>query len=140
VIVLDTSVLYAATDRSDTHHPRCRDWLNSNTEALLMLPTVLAEACYLIDRALGPRAEAAFLSDVGVDESHAYQLANLVDVDIRRMTELVRDYAGRHLGGTDASIVAVSERLNIDTVATINRRDFDNVRPRHRRSLNIVPQ
>ncbi len=105
-----------------------------------MLPTVLAEACYLIDRALGPRAEAAFLSDVGVDGGHAYQLVNLVDADVRRMSELVRDYADRHLGGTDASIVAVSERLNIDTVATINRRDFDNVRPRRRRSLNIVPQ
>lgn len=55
------------------------------------------------------------------------------------MTELVRQYADRGLGGTDASIVAVAERLGIMTVATVNRRDFDNVRPAHIAALNIVP-
>jgi predicted nucleic acid-binding protein len=79
VIVVDTSVLYAATDRSDTHYARCRDWITATTETLLILPTVLAEACYLIDRGLGGAAEAAFLADVGVGERYAYQLTGLVD-------------------------------------------------------------
>jgi len=48
VIVLDTSVLYAASDRSDHHHERCREWIATATDALLIPPTVLAESCYLI--------------------------------------------------------------------------------------------
>lgn len=119
---------------------RCRNWITSADDTLLAAPTVLAEACYLIDRALGAAAEAAFLDDVGVGPACAYQLVDLVDADLRRMAELVRRYADRRLGGTDASIVAISERLDIDTVATLNRRDFVNLRPQHRPALVIVPE
>jgi len=49
------------------------------------------------------------------------------------MAELVRRCGGRHLGGTGASVIAVCERLAIVTVATVNLRDFANVRPRHAR-------
>lgn len=64
---------------------------------------------------------------------------NLTDVDLRRMSELVRQYADRRLGGTDASLIAVAERLGITTIATINRRDFDNVWPHHVPAFTIVP-
>lgn len=64
---------------------------------------------------------------------------NLTDADLRRMSELVRQYADRRLGGTDASLIAVAERLGVATIATINRRDFDNVRPRHVPAFTIVP-
>jgi len=76
---------------------------------------------------------------VGVGDAYPYRLVELVDADLRRMSELVRRYADRHLGGTDASIVAICERLDIDTVASLNHRDFDNLRPRHRNMLNLVP-
>lgn len=140
MIVVDTSVLYAAADQSDTHHGRCRAWLVNTEDVLFVPPTVLAETCYLIDRGLGATAEATFLEDVGVGDDYPYQLVDLLDADLRRMAELVRRYADRRLGGTDASIVAICERLNLDTVATLNRRDFDNVRPRHRLALDIVPE
>lgn len=56
------------------------------------------------------------------------------------MAELVRHYADRHLGATDASIVAVCERPDIDTVASLNHRDFANLRPSHRLALRLVPE
>jgi hypothetical protein len=40
----------------------------------------------------------------------------------------------------DAGIVAVCDRFDLDSVATLNRRDFDNLRRRHRLALNIVPE
>jgi predicted nucleic acid-binding protein len=43
------------------------------------------------------------------------------------------------MGGTDASLIAVAERLGVTTIATMNRRDFDNVRPRHLSAFTIVP-
>ena len=104
-----------------------------------MPPTVVAEACYLIDRYLGPAAEAAFLDSAGIGDTYAFQLAGLTGTDLRRMAELVRRYAGGHLGGTDASLIAVCERLAIVTVATVNLRDFATVRPRHVAALTTVP-
>jgi uncharacterized protein len=92
-------------------------------------PTVIAEACCLIDRYPGPAAEAAFLDSAGIGDKYAFQLAGLTDADLRRMAELVRRYADRRLGGTDASVIAMREQLAIITVATVNLRDFANVRP-----------
>ena len=43
------------------------------------------------------------------------------------------------LGFVDASVVAVAERLDIDTVATINHRDFRVVRPEHATAFTLVP-
>lgn len=93
----------------------------------------------MIDKYLGAESEAKFLDGVGVGPRYRFQLAELVDADLRRMAQLVRRYADRHLGGTDASVIAVCERFSITTVATVNRRDFANVRPRHVAALAIVP-
>ena len=85
MIIVDTNVLVALTDRDDQHHSRCRQW-HATTESPLLVPsTVMAEACYLIDRELGPNTEAAFLDDVGTTAAYPYQLVELVDSDLRRM-------------------------------------------------------
>lgn len=139
MIAVDTNVFVALSDRSDAHHAECRDWLAGCDEPLIVPPTVLADTCYMIDKYLGAESEAKFLDSVGVGPRYRFQLAELVDADVRRMAQLVRRYADRHLGGTDASVIAVCERLSIPTVATVNRRDFANVRPRHVAALAIVP-
>jgi uncharacterized protein len=111
VVIVDTNVLAALTDRDDQHHARCRQWLQTTESPLLVPSTVLAEACYLIDRELGPESEAAFIDDVGTTPDYPYQLVDLV----------------------------VAERVGTTTVATLNRRDFDNLRPKHAAALDIVP-
>jgi hypothetical protein len=77
---------------------------------------------------------------VGIGDNIAFQLVGLVDSDLRRMAELVRHYADRHLGGIDASVIAVCERLAIVTAATVNLRDLADARPRHMAALATVPQ
>jgi len=139
VILVDTNVLYALADRRDKHHARCADWLQRTPDVLMVPATVLAETCYLIDKTLGPEAEAAFLDSVGTGPEYTFQLVELVVSDLRRMSALVRQYADLRLGGTDASVVAVCERLGIRTVATVNLRDFATVRPRHTPAFIIVP-
>jgi predicted nucleic acid-binding protein len=43
------------------------------------------------------------------------------------------------LGTTDASVVAVAERLKLTDVATLDRRHFTVVRPNHISALNLLP-
>ena len=64
---------------------------------------------------------------------------DLILADYQRVLALIRRYSDLSLGFVDASIVAVAERRNITTVATLNRRDFAVVQPTHIESLDLVP-
>jgi len=59
--------------------------------------------------------------------------------DWLRVAELVSTYRDLSLGGIDASVVATAERLGIEQVATLDRRHFAVVRPRHVGAFAIVP-
>lgn len=97
---------------------------------------VIAEAAYLLDRQLGPAAEVALFASIS---DGSLQVENLRDQDWARIGELVAAYADLRLGGTDASLVALAERLGVATIATLNRRDFTVVRPRHIEAFELVP-
>ena len=43
------------------------------------------------------------------------------------------------IGLVDASVIAVAERINVTTIATLNRRDFAVVRPVHCDCLQLIP-
>ncbi len=55
------------------------------------------------------------------------------------MAELVVTYASLPLGTTDASVIAVAERLGLAEIATLDRRHFTVVRPRHADALTLLP-
>ena len=59
--------------------------------------------------------------------------------DWPRIAELVDQYGDFPLGGADASIVALAERLDIETVVTLDDRHFRAVRPRHRTAFRLLP-
>ena len=102
-----------------------------------MVPTlVLAEAGYLISRALGQQAEARFLRSAARGD---VDLEAPSRADLERMAELVETYADLRLGTVDASVVALAERLGATTLATLDRRHFRVVRPKHAEALTLLP-
>jgi predicted nucleic acid-binding protein len=137
VILVDTNILVAVANDRDNNHDEARELLEGTTDALLVTPTVIAEVCYLLsERAGGAAAEVRFLRSFGTGE---LDLAGLTLSDVARMAELAETYADLGLGGTDASIVAVAERLNITGVATFDRRHFTVVRPNHVDAFTLLP-
>jgi predicted nucleic acid-binding protein len=109
----------------------------ANRERLPLTATVTAEAGYLLDSYGGPRIEARFLRGVGAGE---FEVVDLTPEDYTRMGELVEQYADLRLGSTDASVIALAERLGVHQVATIDRRHFPAVRPRHGPALTLLPE
>ena len=87
---------------------------------------MIAEVCYLLERERGSEVEAAFLRSFGRREM---TLAPLTIEDTDWMADLVETYASLGLGGVDVAVIAIAERLNVATIATLNRRDFAVVRP-----------
>ena len=132
--IVDAGPLIAAADAAEARHSNCVDAL-SRTDMLLVVPAmVLAEASYLIGKRLGALAESRFLFAI-----EAFQIEAPTPADLRRMAELVERYSDFPLGGTDASIVALAERLGAATIITLDRRHFGSVKPKHVESFKLVP-
>ena len=136
MIVVDTGPLVAAVDTDDAHHAACGDLVRTRYRELVVPATVVVEVCWLLDRHVGPAAEAGFLRSLAQGKLH---VEGILAADYERMAELVDTYADLRLGMVDASIVAVAERLGITSVFTINRRDFTVVRPRHVAAFELLP-
>jgi uncharacterized protein len=97
---------------------------------------VLGELDYWCERRLPPEAWLIFLDDV---LAGAYQVALPTPADLARCRQLQATYHDLGLGVVDASVIALSERLTEPRVATLDRRHFTVVRPRHVPSLEILP-
>jgi predicted nucleic acid-binding protein len=97
---------------------------------------VLVEVDYLIHRHLHPGALVALLADI---EAGAYTVVDLVAADYTRVRELCDRYADADIGFVDAAVLAIVERLNEPKLATLDRRHFGLLRPRHRESIELLP-
>jgi predicted nucleic acid-binding protein len=137
VILVDTGPLVAAGNRADGYHARCIRALTTATPPRLVPATVAAETGHLLERAAGPAVEAEFLR---LFPFGYLTLAELTAADLDRAAELVEQYADFPLGTTDATIVAVAERLEITTIATLDVRHFRAVRPRHVDAFTLLPE
>jgi predicted nucleic acid-binding protein len=118
VLVVDTGPLLAAADRDDARHVACRNLLEGDPGPLVTSVLVVAEAAYLINRQLGPPAEAALFDSIIAGDLRVEDLGR---ADCERVGELVRAYNDMPLGGTDASLVALAEHLGATRVATLGR-------------------
>ena len=133
-LLVDTGILYALADKSDAWHRKARTLFASRHDTILVPVTVLPEVAYLLHERIGPRAERAFIRSVATRELAVEEIRHQ---DWRRVEELVADY--EDIGLVDASLVAVAERLRLETIATTDRRHFGTVRPRHVERFTLVP-
>lgn len=139
MILCDTGPLVAAALSNDDHHRACVDLLTGLHLAgrpLLLPAPVTAEVGYLLAREAGAAVEAMFLRSVADGD---FEPADLTADDYARMAELVAQYADLPLGTTDAAVIALAERLGVSEIATLDRRHFTVVRPRHRASFSLLP-
>ncbi len=97
---------------------------------------VVTEADYLIATRLGVEAEARFLGDLSAGNLIAEPVTS---ADWLRIIELVVAYRDLPLGAADASVLTAAERLGIRQVATLDRRHFSVVRPRHVDAMELLP-
>jgi uncharacterized protein len=139
VIVCDTGPLVAAALSNDAHHAECVRLFNDLHAAgrdLLIPATVIAEVGYLLNREAGPRVESLFLRSIA---GGGFQPVDLTETDYFRMAQLVAKYGDLPLGTTDASVVALSERLKLAEVVTLDHRHFSVVRPDHVSTFTLLP-
>lgn len=139
MILCDTGPLVAAALANDNDHHSCVELLTGARLAgreLLVPAPVVAEVGYLLAREATPFVEADFLQSLADGD---FTTVDVTATDLRRMAELVRQYADLGLGTTDAAVISLAERLNVTEVATLDHRHFTVVRPHHVPALTLLP-
>ena len=102
-----------------------------------VVPThTLVELNYWLRKRRASYVWKEFVDDLAAG---AYRLYHPDENDLVRAAELEAQYASLGLGLVDASVIVACERLGETKVATLNRRDFSVVRPRHCDALTLLP-
>jgi hypothetical protein len=135
IAIVDSGPLVAVSNRADPDHAACREILEDPTLRLVVPALCVAEVTYLIGRRQGPSIEAAFLRGL-----EGFDVRAPGSGDWLRIGELVEQYADFPLGGVDASVVALAERLETDLVVTLDRRHFSVVEKSGGGRLRLLPE
>lgn len=133
--IADTGFVVALLNRSDTRHQDILPIYLQRSQILLP-QTALAETAYLVGWDVGISTVVSFLQ--GIPNSR-FTVIPLIDSDIPRIAEILAKYADSYIDFVDASVMAIAERLDIQTVLTIDQRDFRMFRPRHCSSFTLLP-
>jgi predicted nucleic acid-binding protein len=132
-------VLELIRGRADAAHG-VRDlpfFASFESDPLLVPSPVLGEIGYLLQSRVGPHAEVTFLKSFG---GKGFHVAEVEEGDIARIAQLVEQYVSLPLGIVDAAVIAIAERLNLTEVATVDRKHFSIVRPRHVSAFRLLPE
>ncbi len=135
-LICDTGVLYAAANTDDANHEACASLLAARGHEAAVPAPVLVELDWLICSRMGFDAFDHVLQSV---EIGALDVLDLTVGDYARVQELCRRYDDLGLGFVDASVIAIAERLGEREIATLDRRHFGTVRPRHVDSFTLLP-
>lgn len=136
MLVVDAGPLVAAAATRDRNHERCVELLTDAPSPLVVPALVVTEVAYFLADRIGATAEQAFVASLRKGEL----LVEAVEPsDWVRIEELLVEYSDLGLGTVDASVVVACERLGESTLATLDRRHFSVVRPRHCAALTLLP-
>lgn len=135
-ILIDSSFLIALYDKTADEHEEVNAVAKLYRAQFLVPQVVLTEVLYLVKRETGIRGAIQFLDEfLG---SQAY-LQEVTVPDLIRVKAIMQHYTSAKIDFVDCCIMALSERLNITQVGTLDKRDFTILRPKHVNTLDLLP-
>lgn len=135
-VLLDSGFLFASLNASETEHHATIDVLKTIREAIVFPIPAITEVAYLLARDINNQASADFIESLSTTD---LTLESPSQEDYSRSAELLKQYADANLDFIDALIVAMAERLNIRRLLTLDRRDFQLIRPKHCPTFELLP-
>lgn len=134
-VLIDTGPLVAILSKVDHHHASCVETLRHLPAPLLSCWPVMTEAAWLL-RA-HPKAVQQLLRGV---EAGFLELLPLHGNEAKGIAKVMKSYENIGSQLADAALVYLANRENIDTIFTLDRRDFSVYRSARKRPFVIVPR
>lgn len=135
-VLIDSSGLIGFADKSSRSRKAISSVIDNMAYEIILPASVIPEASYVIGTRLGYTALLSFVRDL---TQNPPPIENLLLSDYERISEVMSIYASLRLDFVDASILALAERLNVTHVLTLDRRDFNVLRPKHCTHLELLP-
>ena len=133
-VLVDTGPLVAILSPRDQFHETCTQALKDLAPPLYTCWPVLTEAAWLLR--FDPRAVEKLLQAAAFG---LYRILNLDETDGIAVAAIMKRYRKLKPQLADASLVHLACRENIETVFTVDRRDFQIYRPAPNHTFRIVP-
>ncbi len=133
-VLLDTGPLVAIFHAGDHRHEACVEALHSLPSPLLSCWPVITEALWLLRR--DRIAVQRLLRSIGTSFLH---LLPVSDKEASAIADLMERYEDMSAQFADASLVYLAHREEIETIFTLDRRDFSVYRTARKRAFEIVP-
>jgi len=134
-VLVDTGPLVAILSRDDEYHDACANALREMPGPLLSCWPVITEAAWLLRRS--PRALRQLL--VSIDGSFL-ELLPLAGAEAEPIVALMKRFEDIQPQLADATLVYLAGRDKIDTIFTLDRRDFSIYRSGRKKAFHIVPE
>lgn len=131
-ILIDSGPLIALFDASDVHHQRSVHFLQKNNFPLVTTIASITETLHLLD--FNRNAQIDFLEWIN---RGAVEIAQIDNYDFARLKELTEKYRDLPMDFADCCLVYLAEKLDITTIATIDR-DFTIYRIHGRRKFKVI--
>ena len=134
-VIVDAGPLVAILNRLDSHHRECHEQGLELPRPFLTTWPVIAEAAWLLRKTPGGVSGLLKMVSEGLLDCYPLDAAAA-----KWMAELLTKFADQNVQLADASLLYVAEKEQIDTVFTLDRRDFLLFRLAGNRSLRLLPQ
>ena len=118
-ILIDSGPLIALFDKNDKYHLASVDFIRHNKAKLITTIASITETLHLLD--FSRQAQIDFLAWI---HAGAVLIEPITASDLLRIKSLTIKYSDLPMDFADACLVFLGEKLNISSIATIDR-DFD---------------
>lgn len=134
-VLIDTGPLVAIINASDFYHSACTAALAQLRTPLYSCWPVLTEAAWLLRSS--PISIRQLLGNL---ESEFLEILPLSGSEAKQVAAIMRRYAAMRPQLADAALVYLAEREGINTIFTLDRRDFSVYRFGRNRKFRVIPE
>lgn len=131
-ILIDSGPLIALFNHKDSYHAASIEFIKTNRSELITTLASVTETLHLLD--FNRNAQTDFLNWANVG---AVAIEHITISDLSRIRALILKYSDLPMDFADACLVFLSEKLNINKIATIDR-DFDVYRANGKRPFTTL--
>lgn len=131
-ILIDSGPLIALFDGSDKYHNDVIDFIENNQYLLITTIASITETLHLLD--FNRNAQIDFLEWIYRGGVEIYPIENN---DLKRIKELTQKYRDLPMDFADSCLVYLAEKLNLNTIVTIDR-DFTIYRIKGKRKFITI--
>jgi uncharacterized protein len=133
-ILLDSGVIVALLDRSESNHEGCARIVGSMDRPMVTCEAVIAESCYLLRRIKG--ASDAVIENIAAG---IFQIPFQLSGATTGVRDCLRKYRDRRIDLADACLICMAQEFATGEILTLDG-DFDSYRWSRNKPFRRLPE